>query len=329
MRMLKNFWFIIVWISVANPIFSQKTYIATHHRGNKPLNSLKAITDTLDSHFDNATTTLYAAPVGGFASGNSGYGEKAKIQEFDVDASYTVEGFLFWFGYKAIQSAPNDSSAIDFIFYNLDSTANINGIGRFVPKTILEKKEVLLRDIDTSVNFSTGINVWMIPPRIVYQNYGVGIRLDKVHIKDTIALYSSSHGDPPIPSLSWEYWQGSWNTMLNNWVLDIDFAIFPLVDLTNLSVNDAAFIQGINAKVYPNPASDFLVADIITTELSELWFTLYDLQGQTVFTKQAGIFSPGTYQQTFDVNTVPSGNYILLITNKNHRGIAQRIIINH
>lgn len=327
--MSKNFWFIIVWISLANPLFAQKTYIATHFRGNKPLNPFKAITDTLDSHFDSATVTLYAAPVGGFASGNSGYGEKAKIQEFDVDSSYTVEGFLFWFGYKAIQSSPNDSSAIDFIFYNLDSTANINGIGRFVPKTILEKKEVLLKDIDTSVNFSTGINIWMIPPRIVYQNYGVGIRLDKVHIKDTIALYSSSNGDPPVPTLSWEYWQGSWNTMLNNWGLDIDFAIFPLVDLTNLSLDNAAFIQGMKAKIYPNPVSDLLFVDLMTTELSELSFTLYDLQGKTVLTKQAGIFLPGTHQQTMDVNHVPSGNYIMLITNQNHHGIAQRVIINH
>lgn len=327
--MSKNFWFTIVWISFSSSVFAQKTYIATHLRGNKPQNASKAITDTLDNHFDNATVTLYAAPVGGFASGNSGYGEKAKIQEFDVDSSYTVEGFLFWFGYKAIQSAPNDSSAVDFIFYNLDSTANINGIGRFVPKTILEKKEVLLTDIDTSVNFSTGINIWMIPPRIVYQNYGVGIRLDKVHIKDTIALYSSSNGDPPVPTLSWEYWQGSWNTMLNNWGLDIDFAIFPLVDLTNLSLDNAGFIQGMKAKIYPNPVSDLLYLELITTELSELSFTLYDLQGKTVFTKQAGIFSPGTHQQTIEVKQVPSGNYILLITNKNYQGIAQRVIIKH
>ncbi|MCX7743775.1 MAG: T9SS type A sorting domain-containing protein [Flavobacteriales bacterium] len=327
--MSKNFWFTIIWISILSQLFAQKTYIATHYKGNKPHHLLKAITDTLDSHFDSVTITLYAAPVGGFASGNSGYGEKAKIQEFDVDSSYTVEGFLFWFGYKAIQSSPNDSSAIDFVFYNLDSTANINGIGRFVPKTILEKKKVLLANIDTSVNFSTGINIWMVTPRIVYQNYGVGIRLDKVHIKDTIALYSSSNGDPPIPSLSWEYWQGSWNTMLNNWGLDIDFAIFPLVDLTNLSLDNTAFIQGLKVKAYPNPVNDLLFVDFINTELSELSFTLYDMHGKTVFTKNAGIFSPGSYQQFINVNNIPSGNYILLITNQYNQGIAQRVIIQH
>jgi hypothetical protein len=325
--MSKNFWFIILYISLVSNLFAQKTYVATEFRGFKPLNTLKAITDTLDDHFDNATVTLYAAPTGGFASGNSGYGEKAKIQEFDVDSSYTVEGFLFWFGYKAIQSNPNDSSAVDFVFYNLDSTANINGIGRFVPKTILEQKEVLLKDIDTSVNFNNGINVWMITPRIVYQNYGVGIRLEKVHIKDTIALYSSSNGDPPIPTLSWEYWQGSWNTMLNNWGLNIDFAIFPLVDLTNLSMNQATFIHGMKAKVYPHPVSESLLIDFLITDLSELTFSLYDLHGKAVWSKNAGTFTPGKYQYTLNVNHISSGNYILLITNQYNRGMAQRVVI--
>lgn len=327
--MSKNFWFTILCFSLASNLFAQKTYVATDFRGFKPLDPLKAITDTLDRHFDSATVTLYAAPIGGFASGNSGYGEKAKIQEFDVDSSYTIEGFLFWFGYKAIQSNPNDSSAVDFIFYNLDSTANINGIGRFVPKTILEQKEVLLKDIDTSIHFSAGINIWMIPPRIVYQNYGVGIRLEKVHIKDTIAFYSSTHGDPPIPTLSWEYWQGSWNTMLNNWGLDIDFAIFPLVDLTNLNVDEASFIHGMKVLAYPNPASDLLLIDFITTDLSELTFTLYDLHGKAVWSKKAGTFAPGAYQQTLAVNHISSGSYVLLITNQQNQGIAQRIMISH
>lgn len=326
--MSKNFWFIILYISIGN-IFSQKTYIATNLRGIKPQDPQKAISDTLDSHFSNATATLYAAPTGGFASGNSGYGEKAKIQEFDVDSSYTVEGFLFWFGYKKIQSNPNDSSAVDFIFYNMDSTANINGIGRFVPKTIFEQKEVLLNEIDTSINFSAGINVWTIPPRIVYQNYGVGIRLEKVHFNDTIALYSSTNGDPPIPSLSWEFWQGSWNTMLNNWGLNIDFAVFPLVDLTNLSLDDITVIHGIKAKVYPNPTSRLLHIDYIISDLSELTLNLYDMHGNCVFTMNAGAFNPGNYQQTIEVSSIPSGNYILLITNQYNRGMAQRIVINH
>lgn len=326
--MSKNFWFIILFSIVSN-LFSQKTFIATNLRGIKPQDPQKAITDTLYSHFSNATATLYAAPTGGFASGNSGYGEKAKIQEFDVDSSYTVEGFLLWFGYKALQSNPNDSSAVDFVFYNMDSTANINGIGRFVPKTILEQKKVLLKDIDTSINFSTNINIWMIPPRIVYQNYGVGIRLEKVHINDTIALYSSTNGDPPIPSLSWEFWQGSWNTMFNNWGLDIDFAVFPLVDLTNLSLHSATFIHGMNAKIYPNPASQFLQIEYMISNLSELTFNLYDMHGKCVFTMNAGTHNPGNYQQTIEVNHISSGNYILLITNQYNQGIAQRIVINH
>lgn len=318
----------LVSISCPFILIAQKEYIPTNHTGYMHHDMyLKAITDTLTAHFDSATATLYVSPTGGFASGNSGYHELAKVQEFDVDSSYTIEGVLLWFGYKMQLSAPTDSSAIDFVLYNMDSTANINGIGRFVPRTLLQSKEVLIADVDTSQDFTSGINVWNFPSFIVYHNYAIGMRFEKLHMKDTIALFSSTNGDPPVPSLSWEYWQGGWNTLLNNWGLDVDLAVFPLVDMTNLGFEQTSFVNGLKLHLYPNPASTFIQVEMVLDNDTELGMVLYDLQGRPVHQFAPQPFASGLHQQTISLEGISAGTYYFLLYTNDHRGIAKTVVI--
>jgi len=326
--MSKSFWFILISVCCVSDLVAQKGFIPTFHTGFMYHEAqVKSITDTITEHFDSAVATLYAAPTGGFASGNSGYNELAKVQEFDVDTSYTIEGVLFWFAYKNQQSASTDSSSVDFVFYNMDSSAVINGIGRFVPHTILQSKKVLIADIDTSQYFATGVNVWTFPSFIVYHNYAVGIRFDHLHIKDTLALFSSTDGDPPIPSLSWEYWQGSWNTLLNNWGLDVDLAVFPLVDMSNLSFHEAPFVHGLKLHVYPNPASSFLYVETELEKPASTGMVLYDMQGRIVRNFPEIYLSSGIHTHILSIEGLPAGTYCFTQYINGGSGIGKLIII--
>ena len=326
--MLKRYWLLINCFSVIITLSAQKTFLPTGIKRsfNYALEN-KSITDTIFTHFDSATVTLYASPNGGFASGNSGYQELAKVQEFDVDTSYIVEGFLYWFGYKSHQSAFIDSSAIDFVFYNMDSAALINNLPRFVPKTIIHQKEILVSDIDTSVSFSSGINVWMIPPSIVYSNYAVGFRMEKLNIKDTIAIYTSSDGDPPIPTLSWEYWNGAWNSMEYNWGLDIDFAIFPIVDFSNLGWEEIPFVSAMKLLAYPSPSNDKIQVSMEFINKTSAEVNILDISGKSCISIDQEMYEKGTHSKIMDISNLNSGIYFVVINDDKGRGVSQKIIV--
>lgn len=302
----------IIFLLLCIPAWAsaQKPYTATGIHGHKPTDFDKVITDTLDQHFDGATPTLYAAQNGGYMSGNSGFGETAKIQEFNVriDSAYTVEGFIYWFGYKHTESTPDDSSSITLVFYDMDSSALINGLSRRVPKTLIASKDILLPNLDTSVNFQNAMTIWNINPKYVNRNYAPGIRFDKLYFKDTVALYSSSDDDAPITGRSWEYWQGAWNTIDFNWGLNVDFAIFPLVDFTNVGI---ATLPGLNAsvKLYPNPSVDVLQVEILSQSMiNEIAWNLVDLNGKII---QQGHTRNVSWK--IDVASLPQGMYILTL----------------
>ena len=326
--MLKRFWLIISFISVIITLSAQKTFLPTGLKGNfNHWAEDKSLTDTIFTHFDSATVTLYASPNGGFASGNSGYQESAKVQEFDVDTSYIVEGFLYWFGYKSYQSVVSDSSAIDFVFYNMDSAALINNLPRFVPKTIIQQKEILVSDIDTSVLFSNGVNVWTIPPTIVYSNYAVGFRMEKLNIKDTIAIYTSSDGDAPIPTLSWEYWNGAWNSMEYNWGLDIDFAIFPIVDFSTLGWEEIPFVSAIKMLVFPNPSNDKIQLSLDFVNNTSAEINILDFSGKPCMSIDREMYEKGSHSKIIDISSLTSGIYFVVINNEKGRGVSQKIIV--
>jgi hypothetical protein len=50
-----------------------------------------------------------------------------------------------------------------------------------------------------------------------------------------------------------EKWNGKWNTIKNSWTLDVDFAIFPIIDLTAASMNES---DAENFRIFPNPATN-------------------------------------------------------------------------
>lgn len=327
--------FIGKWLYIGNLIlcfciiattYTQKDFIPTGIYGHRDIDFMRAVTDTLDDHFDSATVTLYASPNGGFVGGNSGYGETAKAQEFDVDTvSYYVEGFIFWFGYKAMESLPTDSSRLMLKFWNNNYSATVGGLPRLIPYSVFDSTKLLIDTLIADTLFIGGANIWMITPTLVSANYSVGFTMEYLHYKDTVSLMMSTDGDAPVPLMSWEKWNGSWNLILNTWGLDSDFGIFPLVDMSTASIDGNQFIQGLKYTLFPNPANDFMNIEMEVWNDGEYLLTMHDLSGKLIKTKNLGYLYKGNSSTYMDVLDLPAGNYILSISN-GKKGLSKKFI---
>jgi hypothetical protein len=319
----------VLGISLITTTYAQKEFVETGIQGHRNIDLTRAITDTLDQHFDSATVTLYGSPNGGFVGGNTGYGEIAKAQEFDVDTtSYFVNGFIYWFGYKEHQSLASDSSRLMLRFWNNNQSAIIGSFTRLIPYTVFDSTELYIQDINADTLFAGGVNVWNLAvPKSVSANYSVGFTMEDLHYKDTVSLMMSSDGDAPISYMSWEKWNGSWDLILNTWSLDIDFAIFPLVDLSTASMEDDLFIQGLKYSLYPNPASDWMNIEMEVEMDDEYLVTIHDLTGRLIKTQNLGYLFQGRVSTSIEVFELSTGNYILTITN-GKSGLSKKFIMN-
>jgi len=319
---------IIFCFGVLTTTYAQKTFIETGVNGHRDLDLIRVITDTLDDHFDSATATLYASPNGGFVGGNSGYGEQAKAQEFDVDAPdyYHVEGFVYWFGYKAMESLPADSSYLNLKFWNNNYTASVGSTTRQIPYSVFDSTKLFIQNLNADTMYAGGVNIWMLAtPRYVTTNYSVGFSMEHLHYKDTISLMMTTDGDPPVSYMSWERWNNVWNIIEYAWSLDSDFGIFPLVDMGSASIESNQFINGLKYTLYPNPAADWMNIDMEVQQVGEYNVIIHDLTGKLIKNQNLGNLSLGKVSTSIEVFDIPTGNYILSITNGT-KGLSKKFI---
>jgi hypothetical protein len=319
---------LFIGCSLLTTTYAQKTFVETGMHGHRDLDLIRAITDTLDDHFDSATATLYASPNGGFVGGNSGYGESAKAQEFDVDAPlpYFVEGFIYWFGFKSMESLPSDSSYLNLKFWNNNYTATVGSFTRQIPYSVFDSTKLYIQNLNADTMYAGGVNVWMLPtPQYVSANYSVGFSMEHLHYKDTISLMMTTDGDPPVSYMSWEKWHYVWNIIEYAWSLDSDFGIFPLVDLGTASVESNQYINGLKYSLYPNPAADWMNVDMELQTDGEYRIFIHDLSGKLIKSQNLGYLSPGRISTSVEVFELPTGNYILSITNGS-KGLSKKFI---
>ncbi len=297
---MKHFLLLSGLLLSASGLFAQKPSIPLSVSAVFPSSFQKTGMDTLDSHFIQATPTLYASPNGGYVSGNSGFGESAKLQEFHLkNNSYTVTGFLYWFARKTQTSAPEDSSRLIMVWMDMDSAATVYDSNRVVPRTIWARDTFLLADLDTGAIFGPNLFTWNITPRSVNRNHAVGMRFQRLVAGDTIALYSSTNGNPPRHAQSWEFWNGAWRPIFHTWGLNIDFAIFPIVDFSlGLTENSQQPVM------YPNPARDVTRLAFPDMTISGGKLHLIAMDGKKL---KEIIWPQGQTDTLIDLTDLPSG----------------------
>lgn len=280
-------------------------------------------TDTLYWTNTSASPTFINAQGGGYVCGINGYGDKAKVQGFELAATasggapITVEEVIIWFGAKVNTNPDTVNSAVKVNVYYLNGPGiSTAGSVNTAPNTILSTLSVPVNDIDTGSTFADGGNIFAFgAPVWIGGNFGVGLDFTSVLPGDTIGIVSSSDGDAGQTELAWEkFASNAWHTMYQSWPLDIDFAIWPIIDRAPQGVNEV-MLNGVSiSQNTPNPASSLTTINYeIADNAKNVTIHILDSNGKLVTKYNEGTKSAGKYNLTLDVTNYSSGNYYYTI----------------
>ena len=306
-------------------LYSQKPYQPTPKSGNFNA-STQQVTDTIFGVFFNGTPALYQAQgvIGGYAAGNNGFGDRVKAQVYSVDSVCTVYGAIVWAGYKNYTSG-NGNSKLAVNLYNL--TTNVTGQGLTAlkqrPDSVLQTKTIDMGTLDTSATFSSGANVVLFDsPQFFDTLFALGISFNDLAAGDSVAIYTTTNGDADSTEAAWEQTADSaWYTMFKNWNLDVDFAIFPIVDFLQTGVAENP-LRNTTFTVYPNPAEGFFTIKTANAKGETQWITIVNQLGQTVYNQQLN-----SNTTTLVTNNLAPGIYYILLRGADNQGYAQPIVI--
>ncbi len=309
--------------------FSQKALLessAVYFQPEKSTADITAANDTLGiSDFFNGTPTQYYVPMGGCVAGNNYYNDKVKAQQYNASNTLVLEEVVLWFGTKVYNSG-DTTSAVAVKIYWLDSLGT-NATGQqnsLCPGTILDSQQLLLSDISTTGYVSVAFPNHPITP----QNFAVGIDLTSIALGDSVGLMTTTDGNAGALELSWEQWNdNSWHTMLNAWPLDIDFAIWPVVDSSSAGINSPGFFQGIKlGQCQPNPAGAETSIQYELQHNANVTFEMYDVLGKKVFSLNEGEQNKGKHTIYVSTEKLASGTYYYSLKAGDNR-ITKKMVV--
>lgn len=280
------------------------------------------ITDTLGYHeFYTGTPVLYTSPNGGYAFGNNGYGDKAKAQTYVDTMSFVLRGALLDFG--AVSYSSMDSSSVVRV-----SVYNNQGFGvtqygssdSIAPDSVLAFVDIPMYEL---AGANQPIAVYFNSDTLVIDNkFSVGIDLTFLNTQDTIGLISTTDGDAQGSVNAWEYSSGNiWFSVAESsysWGLDVDLAIFPLIDRENPA--GLTELTEFDFRIYPNPVNDILRidGDLVGVELVEVFSSNGELVTQ---------WTPQELISGCDVSAWSSGIYSMKIIYATGAGVTTLVKI--
>lgn len=280
------------------------------------------VTDTLGwEAFHQSTETLFTSPSGGFAFGNNGYGDLAKAQSYHHDESLVLRKVLLRFGAAQLTSGDPESKVRVNIYDNRGfGMTTIGMVGMSAPDSILDYRDLALSDIITGGGI-TEVDFGQSGP-VIFDRFSVGIDLSGIAPGDTVGLLSTADGEAGGREEVWEQEADStWITVLSmfSWELDVNLAIFPVVDVNDpLGMNDAA-VPGLS--VFPNPTSDIVN---IQFPGHGTWTTeLHSVDGR--------LLSHQTFSSdrtTLDLSAIQTGIYLLRVHNSTDAHVS-RVVVTH
>lgn len=334
---MKKIYLLAMAVAVSGVSFGQKVVSGVKDMRKKDVVSTadyRTPTDTLlPGNYESASSfTLGTAQGGGYIVGNNGYEDKAKAQQFILTEPTLVEGALFWFGAKEYGSG-NSSSVIAAKMYKMDGTGNIDdGTGNQttgpVPGTELASVNIAVADVDTGTSTTLTYGQFS-SPVFIDEDFALGFDVTGLAAGDTVGLVSTADGEGGGAQLSFEKWSdNSWWSMLLAWPLDLDFAVFAVVDNSSSGVEDGNFFEGIKmSQNAPNPAFGITTIDFELEKYTEkLNLEVFDMTGRKVVNIERNELASGRHSLNFDASVLSSGTYFYSIKTDTGR-ITKRMVI--
>jgi hypothetical protein len=280
--------------------------------------ALQLDNDTLNkTYFDSMSYKIYTSPGGGYVSGNNAYKDQSKVQEFHAGNLCNIYGLLINFGYLNFSSL-SDSSYVGINFYHLNNSGR-NTFSNTVPcpGNIFHKDSIKVSDIDTANgNYFSYSN-----PIYTDSNLAIGVNFNHLNPLDTIAIFTNKDGDAGSREYSWEQdLNGNWFTLKYSWPMNVDYAIFPIV---NTTVGfDMLSSQKQEFNISPNPSSNG-ITQLNIAKSSILNFKVYNSNLQLI---PSNIYSISENKCSLQLENVIKGVYFIQIKTHEFIGVKKFIV---
>ena len=236
--------------------------------------------------------------------------------------TYSVLGAIVWFAVKDEMSAQPEQSNIWLKLrrYDITTQATIPFIRG--PKETIDSAAFPITDLNAGLLPETGYNYLPFnSPVLVTSPYGISVSFTEgMQAEDTLAIMHSADDSVLAVGQSWEIWNGNWRRMVDSWGLNVDFAVFPVIDTT---LNSISSLPRIDFNIYPNPA-DNQISISLDQPTDVVQVEIIGINGQVVQISQI----QGIKNESIDISQLSNGFYLMKITSLNQYGIRPFVVVN-
>lgn len=312
---MKHVILIFIALLISYTSFAQRIFVKEQNTETNGTAFVKTLScaDTLGlCAYNTAPQALYKDQLGGYAVGTNFFGDIAKAQEFTVDDTtrYNIRKVMFFFAAK--KKAAQDSFLLVNI-YKIDSIGFAAGnTTKACPDSIIATRKLFLDSIDTIAGHPTVLDFeWGVSTK---GKFAIGFDMSHLDTADRVGLYSTKDSSALKTELSWEKQSnGRWYTMLRSWPLDVDFAIFPIVDKTAIGIKELDNQNTLTLSIHPNPANSATIIQFTLTESSPVQLNISDKSGKMIQQKKYSLIEKGMHTLNIPTSELADGVYALTI----------------
>jgi len=332
---MKKVYIVIAMFFIAGITFGQtfnvgsvtsKKMVLTHHE------SGKAATDTTGCGVGAQSTFIPVFAAGGqvYNYGNQGGGYVYGVNKITPTASIsaTTQGYscsaghpfgicgvtMLFAGKTGVSGDP--TSKLTFGIYNKPDSVPTTQVGT-------ETADLLFSACDTSfLTFNTAM--FATPIAITGSDFQIVCSFANIKT-DTIGFLCDADGE----GVGWNClkYGTSWYTYKAGYGLNTNTAIFAIVDINYVGINDNYFFQGAKMTINQNPAVDKLSVDYMVENDSKVKFELISLNGKVVLTLDEGVKQKGIVNSiNADISNLASGTYLCSLSSNGQRLIKKIVV---
>jgi len=243
----------------------------------------------------------------GFVAGTNYYGDAGAAQQYIFEYPAAVHGAIAWVHIKEGNATGNVIMKVQNSngqgYNNTGGTTPVNT----APGTVLGSVSKSYTDIE-----EMDFNIFMFPSSVnVTGPYYISLDWSAIPFPaNRFGLVATTDGDAGELDLSWNVYDdnSTWVSLLADWDLDVDLALFPIVTL-GTEIQDV-FVNNLITNIYPNPARSLTTVEYaLSKDNKDVKFYVFDAQGKAVVEQAMGAQQAGNYTVSFDASQLSAGTY--------------------
>ncbi len=310
-------------ISADKAVMAKKMQIPANMMTKTPTDTCGWSTNFIPEFAVGGQVYVYTYTGGGYVFGNNVDGVDGSAQGYVYPGSLGIEGVLLWFGGKYVGSG---TSNLPVTAYALDGDATNDPANTPGPGTVLGTATLPMSGVDTVWPNLTWVPFASVLPSS--NDFAVGVDFSALTANgDTAGLLCDADGEGGQLDYAFSQYQGTWYaTDYAFGGLDVNIAIFPVVDINYVGINDEVYFYGMKSNAYPIPASDVLTIEYALENNTDVTIEIIASNGKTVGEYNQGTMNAGVHSYQVNVNDLNAGHYFFSIKANGHRLIKSFMV---